>query len=62
MPEKDPESELINGLISGDPVAFAKIFEKYFRKVYAFALRSFRNVEDAEGAAQDVFYQLWKDR
>lgn len=62
MPEKDPESELVNGLISGDPVAFAKIFEKYFRKVYAFALRSFRNPEDAEGAVQDVFYQLWKDR
>ncbi len=62
MPEKDPESELVNRLTHGDPVAFSEIFEKYFRKVYAFALRSFRNQEDAEGAVQEVFYQLWKDR
>ena len=62
MPGKDLESDLIKGVMDGDPVAFEKIFEKYHRKVFAFALRSFRNTEDAEGAVQEVFYQLWKDR
>lgn len=62
MLKKDPASDLINRLIEGDPDAFEKIFEKYNRKVYAFAIRSFRNKEDAEGAVQKVFYQLWKDR
>ncbi len=36
--------------------------EKYYRKVYAFSLSTFRNKEDAEEAVQDVFNNLWKDR
>jgi RNA polymerase sigma-70 factor (family 1) len=46
----------------GDPDAFDQIFEKYYRKVYTFFLRNLRNKEDSEGAVQDVFYNLWKDR
>ncbi len=59
MPEN---KEVIKRFITGDPEAFDQIFESYYRKVYAFSLRNFRNKEDAEGAVQDVFYNLWKDR
>ncbi len=59
MPE---EKNILKRFKEGDPDAFDKIFEKYYRKVYAFSLNNFRNKEDAEEAVQDVFYILWKDR
>ena len=59
MPE---EKEIIKRFKKGDPEAFDQIFEKYYRKVYAFSLSNFRNKEDAEEAVQDVFYNLWKDK
>jgi len=62
MPERENDSILIEKVVKGDPTAFDQIFEKYHRKVYLFSLRNFRNKEDAEGAVQDVFYNLWKDR
>lgn len=59
MPE---EKEILKRFKNGDPEAFDQIFEKYYRKVYAFSLSNFRNKEDAEEAVQDVFYNLWKDK
>jgi RNA polymerase sigma-70 factor (ECF subfamily) len=56
------EKNLTERFSEGDPAAFDQIFEKYYRKVYTFSLRNFRNKEDAEGATQEVFYNLWKDR
>ena len=59
MPEV---KNLLKRYREGDPEAFDQIFEKYYRKVYAFSLSNFKNKENAEGAVQDVFYNLWKDR
>jgi RNA polymerase sigma-70 factor (ECF subfamily) len=59
MPEA---KKILKRFIEGDPGTFDQIFEKYYRKVYTFSLRNLRNKEDAEGAVQDVFYNLWKDR
>ena len=59
MPEV---KNLLQRYREGDPEAFDQIFEKYYRKVYAFSLSNFRNKEDAEEAVQDVFYNLWKDK
>ncbi len=59
MPE---EKKILRRFKEGDSDAFDKIFEHYFRKVYAFSLSNFRNKEDAEDAVQDVFYNLWKGR
>jgi RNA polymerase sigma-70 factor (ECF subfamily) len=59
MPE---DKNILKRFKEGDPDTFDQIFEKYYRKVYAFSLRNLRNKEDAEGAVQDVFYNLWKDR
>lgn len=56
------EKNLLKRFNEGDPNAFDQIFEKYYRKVYTFSLRNFKNKEDAEEATQDVFYNLWKDR
>ncbi len=62
MPKGETDHNLIKELARGDPDAFEQIFEIYYRKVYAFSLRNFRNKEDAEEAVQDVFYNLWKER
>ena len=62
MPKVETGHNLIKELVRGDPDAFEQIFENYYRKVYAFSLRNFRNKEDAEEAVQDVFYNLWKER
>ena len=62
MPEREIEKIVLEKVIKGDPAAFDLIFERYYRKVYAFSLRNLRNKEDAEGVVQDVFYNLWKDR
>jgi RNA polymerase sigma-70 factor (family 1) len=56
------DKKILQKLNKGDPEAFDQIFENYYKKVYAFSLRNFRNKEDAEEAVQDVFYNLWKDR
>jgi RNA polymerase sigma-70 factor (ECF subfamily) len=56
------DKEILKRFLEGDPAAFDSIFEKYYRRVYAFSLRNLRNKEDAEGVVQDVFYHLWKDR
>lgn len=56
------EKKILRKFSEGEPDVFDKIFEEYYRKVYAFSLKNFRNKEDAEGAVQDVFYNLWKDR
>lgn len=59
MPEV---KNLLQRYREGDPEAFDQIFKKYYRKVYAFSLSNLKNKENAEGAVQDVFYNLWKDR
>ncbi len=57
-----PEKEILKRLEDGDPEAFDLIFERYYRKVYTFCKVTFKSKEDAEGAVQEVFYTLWKDR
>ena len=59
MPE---DKKILQRFKKGDPAAFDQLFENYYKKVYIFSLKNFRNKEDAKEAVQDVFYNLWKDR
>jgi RNA polymerase sigma factor (sigma-70 family) len=43
---------------NGDQEAFALIFERHYRMVYGVCLRVLNSVEDAEDAAQTVFFVL----
>jgi RNA polymerase sigma-19 factor, ECF subfamily len=56
------DKRILDRFKKGDTDAFDTIFENYYRKIYAFSLRNVRNKEDAEGAVQEVFYILWRDR
>lgn len=50
------------GLNSGDPKAFAVIFETYHQKVYYFHLRKVKNALQAEELTQQTFIKLWQGR
>jgi len=53
---------IIKNLKGGDVLSFDKIFKKYNKKVYYFALSYLKNKEEAEDVVQDVFMNLWKYR
>lgn len=53
---------IIKNLKEGDVLSFDKIFNKYNKKVYYFALSYLKNKEDAEDVVQEVFMNLWKYR
>lgn len=50
------------GLNSGDPKAFAVIFETYHQKVYYFHLRKVKDTVQAEELTQQTFIKLWQGR
>jgi len=49
---------LVDRILAGDPGAFDEFFERYSRRVYAFALRRVGRPADAEDIAQEVFLQI----
>lgn len=56
------DRSLVLRLKSGDNDAFEKLFQKYHKKIFFFALRYNNSKEDAEGVVQDVFIKIWNER
>ncbi|OOG17926.1 hypothetical protein BWD42_11545 [Sphingobacterium sp. CZ-UAM] len=54
--------ELIEAINNADPIAFKKLFDTYWEKVYRTALQKLPTEEDASDITQDVFYMIWKNR
>ena len=52
------DGALVERILSGEARAFDELFERYSRRVYAFALRRVGRPADAEDIAQEVFLQL----
>jgi len=52
----------VASLINGDSLAYKVLYDKYARKVYAFAFSYFKSKELAEEIVQDVFSKIWKNR
>ena len=42
--------------------AFRELFERYAPRIYCFALKYFKNEQDAEEVVQDVFLKIWEKR
>lgn len=59
---KNPESELISLLITGDESTFRIIYEKYAEKVYSFALLFLKDTGWSEDVVQEVFVKLWNSK
>lgn len=57
---EDIEVALIDGLRRGDPKAFSKIYNQYWRDMYCFGYRILRDEELTKDLVQDVFVTLWQ--
>jgi len=53
---------LIRRLKLGDEKAFKRVFDSYYKQLYAVALNYLHNKELAEDAVQEVFVKLWNYR
>jgi RNA polymerase sigma-70 factor (family 1) len=62
MQVEDSDKIIVRGLKKGNVLSFEKIFMKYNRKIYFFALSYLKNKEEAEDVVQEVFMNLWKFR
>lgn len=58
----DQDNELASRIKQGNQLAFATIYDKYHKQLYALALRYLKNREMAEDVTQEVFINLWSNR
>ena len=54
------DRELVDRVLSGDPLAFSQIYDDYFTRVYAFVLKRVGDPAEAEDLAQETFVQLYR--
>ena len=53
------DEELVERLRTGDREAFDKIYQRYFKRVYAFLDKRLRNRADTEETTQEVFINIF---
>ncbi len=53
------DDELMPLLKSGDNIAFAEIFERYWDLLYLHCIRMIRDEDDAKDIVQELFTNLW---
>lgn len=58
----DFDHQLYADLRAGHAKAFATVFDRYNRLLYALAYRYFKSGEEAEDAVQHTFMRLWEQR
>jgi RNA polymerase sigma-70 factor (ECF subfamily) len=58
-PQVVTDVELIQKITSGDHSAFSILYERYFRRVYAFVDKRMRNRADTEEVVQEVFINVF---
>lgn len=58
----DIDEKLYAGLRRGEESAYAILFDKYNRLLYALAYRYLKSGEEAEDAVQHTFMKLWSQR
>jgi RNA polymerase sigma-70 factor (family 1) len=56
------EQDTIIALKAGDELAFRRVFELNFRKLYAFSYRLLKNREQAEEIVNDALMNVWINR
>ncbi|MNK97819.1 ECF RNA polymerase sigma factor SigW [compost metagenome] len=56
------DSELLSLLRKGDHLAFAEIYNRYWKTLFAIASHKLKAFEDAEEVVQNIFVALWNRR
>ena len=62
MIDKLDDHNLVQLLQKGNVAAFDSLFESYSSKLFGFALKYFKNENDAGELVQEVFVQVWEHR
>lgn len=62
MSDADDERRLLDRLATGEPEAFAQLYEIYGARLYRTALGMLRRADAAEDAVQDLFMALVRSR
>ena len=60
--DANEESKWLVALSAGDAEAFSRLYEKYHRTLYFFALKLSNNPHTAEELVQSVFVTIWEKR
>ena len=55
----DPDEQLVDRIRAGDREAFDEIYDRYFKRVYAFLDKRLRNRADTEETTQEVFINIF---
>lgn len=56
-----PESNLISRLKNGEREAFAELYDRYGKNLYAVIYTIVPSVEEAENLLQDTFVKIWRN-
>ena len=56
-----PDNELQNLLKKGNEVAFGVIFDRYWKKLYNYAHKIYRDEEICQDIVQEIFISLWNN-
>lgn len=52
------QQEIVKGILEGDEQSFSVLYDRYWSRVYAYAIKRVGNPVDAEDIAQEVFLQI----
>lgn len=55
----DPDESLVDRVRAGDRAAFDELYQRYFKRVYAFVDKRLRNRWDTEETTQEVFINVF---
>ncbi|TKG89403.1 RNA polymerase sigma-70 factor [Puteibacter caeruleilacunae] len=62
LPVRNIDSHEVEKLKTGDVKSFDRLFNKYSDRLYRFALKYLKSVEDAEEVVQGVFLYIWENK
>ena len=54
------EEELIQGVLAADEKSFNVLYDRYYRRIYHFALKRLHDAAEAEDVTQEVFVQVFR--
>jgi RNA polymerase sigma-70 factor (ECF subfamily) len=58
--DRAPDAETVKRVLEGDQDAFGEIYDAYFRRVFAYALKRVGDRTEAEDLTQETFTQLYR--
>lgn len=58
--QTERETQLLKDIAAGDRTAFATLYRRYHRRLFAFIYRRLDNQEAAEDVLQEVMFEVWK--